>query len=259
MATPAPIFKNIRIEGDASKLVGFLTNPPKTIRTALYDFVLRAMGPLALQTAGHVVKTQLSGRLGPSFTGNVNKQVKKRRTGNLARSIDGRAIIHRGIPAIQVGILRQGLASQYASLQEHGTRRRNPSSPHTTIKPVNAKALAFPPKGSPALTPTGVPRVDGPRSYPEKLIPIYFRNRRPYQRVIGALYLEREVRLAREAAAITGTRPRLRSLRAVYLLITSVDIKPGFYLTDGVQDFLPTVAARLGEQIVDEFLKTGGR
>ncbi|MEE8164383.1 MAG: hypothetical protein V3T64_02335 [Myxococcota bacterium] len=183
--------------------------------------------------AGFIVKNFLSG------------QVLARRTGELARSIVGKAErFEGGLPGIRVGVFR-GPALVYAGVQEFGTRGLEPDSPFDTIRPVKAKALAFPPEGSPALTGAGVNRFPSPLDFPEKLRFIPFRK----GVVVGGLFREADLRgtgadTDRDSFA---ERPSLANLQAVYLLITQLDLPAREYLKRGAQEFLPQIASDLAE------------
>ncbi len=179
----------------------------------------------AQKAAGTVVRTQLSG------------QALGRRTGTLARSVEGRVDTTAGrLPAMRIGVFK-GPATRYAAVQEFGTKGKNPASPIPTIRPVTAKALAIPINDS--LTGAGVAKFLGPRSDPRDLVFI------PFARntiVIGALFERNRIRAAQTAAL--GTL-NLREVKAAYLLMTEVDVEPTFWLSRGVDLYIPTYTEEL--------------
>jgi len=180
---------------------------------ALLDEVLEREGQL---TAAHIVKTKLSG------------SPLKRRTGSLARSIVGVSARHQGFPALQIGVFR-GPALAYANIQEHGGE----------IRPRKARALAFAPPGSPALTAAGVERHGGPRNYPGSLTFIPFKG----VNAVGGLF---------DSVALKGVTS-LRDITPVYLLLRRVFIKPKHYIRDGVMERLPAIAKAISKALVDLF------
>ena len=196
--------------------------------------VLDRQGRLA---AGYIVKNKLSG------------QALRRRTGGLARSIEGRVINDaQGVPAVRVGVFR-GPALSYAGVLEHGTRDRNPASPYPIIRPVRARALAMPVGDS--LTPAGVPRIPGPRDYPKR----YGRDLVfvPFRRgiAIGGLYDERELDAA-EARSDQGA-VSLRGLSPRYVLLKQLSITPRHYLRDGLIEYLPRIGDAIGEFLEEHY------
>lgn len=162
--------------------------------------------------AGRIVKNQLSG------------QLIKRRTGTLARSVIGQAEKYNGLPAFRVGVLR-GPALSYASILERGG----------TIRPKNAKSLAIPQK--PALTPAGVEKFGGPRSYPGELRFLPFRR----GVAVGKLVDEAEA-IAFESQGLSPYQAE-----AVYLLVRSVTIKPRYWLKTGMKEQLPPFIKRMAQ------------
>src|SRR4051812_42207158 len=76
-------------------------DPKDTFRVA--DQLFKVLAPRA---ARFVAKTQL------------NNQNLRRRSGNLFREIEGRAIRDSGIPAIQVGVFAGATSLPYAGVQE---------------------------------------------------------------------------------------------------------------------------------------------
>ena len=185
----------------------------------------------AQKAAGTVIKTQLSG------------QALRRRTGTLARSTEGRVDTTAGrLPAMRIGIFR-GPATRYAAVQEFGTKGKNPASPIDTIRPVKAKALAIPINDS--LTGAGVAKFVSPRSDPRDLVFI------PFARntiVIGALFERDRIRIAQKRALGDLS---LRDVKAAYLLMTQVDVAPTFWLSRGVNLYIPTYQEELLDFLED--------
>jgi len=165
-----------------------------------------------------------------------------RRSGNLARAVVGRGVRDEtGLPSMRIGVFK-GPAQDYAGVQEHGTKGKEPDSPIPTIKPRKAKALAFPvPKGG-AVTRAGVARFDGPRDFPKPLRFVPFTSSGI---AIGGLYdkasLEREQKRARRQ----DRHVSLRNVKLVYLLLTQVDLHGKHYLRDGLEAALPGTVLRL--------------
>lgn len=178
----------------------------------------RSADPVLL--GGEVAKffDRRAARIAGAISRDIGPGTIKRRTGNLARSIVGFGNVEGGRPGFEVGVLR-GPALAYAGVQELGTKGKNPASPYPTIVPKRGKALAIP--VGPALTPAGVARYLGPRSYPT---PLHFE---PILRgkVIGRLVTEHD--------------------ETAYLLLRSVDIAPKHYLQTGVEKALPQLVLDL--------------
>lgn len=199
-----------------------LTNIMKRFSaTRVYKALDRFFDQIALWVAGQITKTKLSG------------DPVHRRTGNLARSVTGRAVREKGMIGFRVGIFR-GPALRYAGVIEYGTRGYNSRSPYPTIKPKKAKALAMPVND--ALTPAGVARYLSPRDYARAKGELTFI---PFQRgsgAIGALYTEKEL--------IAGEKD-FSNAKAAYILLKKADIKPRWYLRDGLMQSLPGVVTRL--------------
>lgn len=173
------------------------------------------------------------------------RQRKRTRTGAMSQSIDGAVIRVNGVPGVRIGGIR-GPATRYIGIQEHGTRGKNPDSPFADVRPRNAKALAFAPDGSPALTPAGVDRYGGPRRFPEPLVFVPFRR----GNVVGALYRSKD--LASLDAGVS-----LRRINAVYLLLRKASIAPGRFLIDGLtkgiaEDLGPALRRVLGQVLVGQ-------
>lgn len=151
------------------------------------------------------------------------------RTGNLARSITGTAVLDRGVPALRVGILR-GPALPYAGVQEYGTRGKNPTSPYDTIRPKTGKYLAMPVND--ALTPAGVARYTSARQYPADLVFIPFRRGTIAK---AGLYRADELK-----------KFEFEDVEPVYILLSELDIEPQWYLRDGMKAMLPGLVGELG-------------
>jgi hypothetical protein len=189
----------------------------------VYAELDRFFDKIALWVAGQITKNKLSGNP-------VN-----RRTGNLARSVTGRAVREKGMLGFRVGIFR-GPALRYAGVIEYGTKGYNSQSPYNTIRPKKAKALAMPVND--ALTPAGVSRYQGPRDYAKARGELTFI---PFKRgsgAIGALYTEKEL-LAGETD--------FSNAKAAYILLKKADIRPRWYLKYGVMNALPGVVTRLSK------------
>lgn len=182
------------------------------------------------------------------------------RAGSLARSVEGRGVLHEGLPAIRVGVFR-GPALQYARVHELGTKGKGGTLP--TIMPRRAKALAVPNRDNKrVMFPSGAPRYPSPRQFPGELSFIPFRRG---TKAIGALYEKDELDELREKAKAargdTTKRPKgaeaanegftLRDATAAYFLLSSADIEPKHYLRDGMLQALPRIALELSEFLAD--------
>lgn len=192
--------------------------------------------------AGRIVKDALSGGNG-----------LRRRTGSLARSMDGRGEIVGGVPAIRVGSLR-GPALKYVALQEYGTVGAGGELPTIVPKGLMVKNLAIP--INQALTPSGVPRKPRPGDW-GKLHFIPFR-KRATQNAQGALYAPSEyakIRRAIKAKTFNG----LKGYKALYLLVRKVDVRPKSFLRDGFTRYLPELNARLNAFIKSLWFAFGAR
>ena len=179
---------------------------------AIVDEVFARQAPIV---AGRIVKRKLSG------------DPLHRRTGQLARSVLGVGTRVGGVPAIRIGIVRQYGAARYAGIQEYGTKGINPDSPYNTIKPKKAKSLAIP--VGKATTRAGVSRYGSPRNYPGEL---HFRPKKrsnPNPHSIGGLFNEQGDLL--------------------YWLMSQVDIKPKWYLRDGLTENLPAILEALKKRL----------
>jgi hypothetical protein len=267
--------------GDGIKLLQKFSQAKGQERKVIFEFITKRFRKEAKIAAGYIIKTQLGSgaagaqgrdsqgrfgkKVGVSPSGTPNKERKARRSGNLARSIEGRSVLFNGAPGLQVGIFR-GPALKYAAIQELGTKKYNPDSPFDSIRPVRAKSLAVP-VSKLVLTPAGVPRYGSPRQFPEKLVALRFKSPKN-PNVIGRLVLENELRRAREQAILRAfqgrnakgqyTKKRIPQIdwtriKTIYLLLLKSDIKPGAFLLDGMQDYIPTLVANLADAFEEEF------
>lgn len=193
----------VRIDFDSASLrrVAALSGVTKN---RLYVRLDRFMADEAPRVAKGVAASTLRG------------QVLKRRTGRLARSVEGHALRFRGVPSLRVGVFR-GFALGQAAAHEYGA----------DIRPKNARALAVPVQGGPATTSGGRSKFAGPREYPGKLFFIPFRSGKA---VVGGLFEKRR----------GGRRGRL-----VYVLVTRVRLKKRGWLSKGLDRQLPDVSSRL--------------
>ena len=164
----------------------------------------------ATKVGGFIAKKFLSG------------QVLRRRTGNLARSVEGIYEVSEGLPRLRVGVFKSP-ARNYARIQEFGG----------TITPKKAKSLAVP-VGARAITPAGVAKYASPREYPGDLqyIPINRGN------VVAILVDPKEKRKAQ------GER-----MKATYLLLRRVRVKARPFLRPGVMAFLPELTAEVSRAV----------
>lgn len=201
-----------------------------TDRAEFAQRVVTFLDPAAQRIAGDIVKTRLSGPPRTARSTALRRNVLRRRTGNLARSVVGRGEILGGLPAFRVGVLR-GPAVRYAAVQELGTVGKGGELP--TIRPVRAKALAIPQEG--ALTPAGVERFGGPRGSP---VPLRFV---PFRRgvAVGKLVDERQLEKETEAARAAHRAIDYDNVTTYYLLVKRVDITPTHFLRDGVRAAMP--------------------
>jgi len=165
-----------------------------------------------------------------------SKKLMRTRSGALSQSIVGTAAMVDRQPAVRVGIFR-GPALAYAGVQEHGTVGKGGTYP--TIRPKKAKSLAVPTQEGGALTPAGLPRYRGPRSFPERLayIPIH------KGKVVGLLVRERDLEAYED----------LRQINAVYILMRSVDIEPKHYLRKGMEDSIPRISKAITRTVTGVF------
>jgi hypothetical protein len=220
------------------------------------------LGELARQSnivAGEIVKDSLSG------------QRLKRRTGNLARSVVGKAEMWNGLPAIRLGVFT-GPSVAYAGVQEFGTKSYNPSSPYADIRPKGGrKYLAIPTDDGGATTPTGRARYRSAKDMPGlAFVPGLFTAKVNGVETRGsaALFKGRDVLQVRFEMQAEGLPPdenaelfqaRLNRLKKAYLLVRRARIKPKFYLRDGLTRALPSIVAGLTARLVEEIEKAGNR
>jgi hypothetical protein len=173
----------------------------------------------AVGTAFQRGATKIGGFIAKNF---LSGQVLNRRTGNLARSVEGIYEVSEGLPRLRVGVFKSP-ARNYARMQEFGG----------TITPKKAKSLAVP-VGAGAITPAGVSKYDSPRQYPGELqyIPINRGN------LVALLVDPKEKRKAE------GER-----MKATYLLLRRVRVKARPFLRPGVMAFLPELTQEVGRSI----------
>lgn len=164
----------------------------------------------ATKIGGFIARRYLSG------------QSLRRRTGTLARSVEGVYEVVNGLPRVRVGVFR-GPARAYARIHEFGG----------VITPKRAKTLAVP-VGPRAVTPAGVSKFASPRLYPGELqyIPINRGN-------LAAILVD-----ARDANKKAEGR-----MKATYLLLRRVKIKPRPYLRPGIMEYLPELASEVNRAI----------
>lgn len=217
-----------------------------TDRDRLRKVIMDSFQRSALLTAGDITKS--IGKGGPL----------RRRTGNYARSIIGKADLVTSLPAVRVGVFT-GPALAYAGIQEFGGE----------IKPKKSRGfLAVPTDDGGALTPAGVNRYISARDYPK---PLKIQMGRVKGEVggqmingSGALYDEAQYKRAYRKVYETVHVPELRQfalnallarLRPVYLLLRRVKIKPKFILKRGLERNLPSIVAALEEDLAKELAR----
>lgn len=171
---------------------------------------------MAQKAAGHISTTMLSG------------QRLNRRTGNLARSIVGRAARLGKAPGMRVGVFRGAAASDYARIQEEGG----------TVKAKPGKALAIPMDA--AKTPAGVPRWESPRDAPVDLKLVPFTKGGAGK---AGLFDEKTI----------GEDGDLSKAKMYYLIVKKVRIRGKHYLRDGFRNFMPTTVEELGLFVANRF------
>lgn len=193
-------------------------------RAEIYRAIGKFFDRRGARIAGRIVKEKLSG------------QSLNRRTGALARSIVGEGGIINGVPTLRVGVLR-GPSLAYAAALEFGTKGKNPTSPIPTIRPKNAKALAIPVND--ALTAAGVARYPSPRDYPSELKVVPFEN--DGGNTVAGLFDKDEYEQAEAAGG------NLESVKALWLLLKSVDLEPRWYLRDVFFEDIESVVVDLAE------------
>lgn len=256
----------IGISGPGDKKIAEIIRNQKISRTEIYKYVAELFKLMAPRAAAHVVRTQLSGggfraqsrdakgRFRPQAK-SPNKQKKHRRTGSLARSIMGRGVMEGGRPAMEIGTLgvTNRAVSAYAWTQEFGTQSENPSSPIPDITPKRARALTVPFGRN--LTAAGATRRTIDDFGQGELKAIIFKTPRgKHGNVIGKLLMQAEYDAERAQAIAENRAPDFRALEPMFLLLTRVKIRPGWYLQDGVRDFMPTVTAELVKGLTDRFI-----
>jgi hypothetical protein len=179
----------------------------------------------ALRVRRTIVERGLSGPTGPT--------TRSRRTGELARSVEGIGTFVDGLPAIQVGSFR--LAYARMQLGDETTR----------ILPKRAKALAFP--VGKALTAAGRPRFPrGPRTFPRPLQFVPFKRK---GNIIGALYERSQLQREGKRARKKGEPVSLRNVQALWLLARQSSIKGSGALRRGFEEQLPGIVSRLSTQL----------
>jgi len=214
------------ISGAAEVLAEFMRGLDPVLIT---EDLLKLCDRLGRETARYIAQDLLSG------------QLVEWRTGRLAMSMEGSASLEGGVPTLRVGVFR-GDALAYAGVIDQGTRPFNPNSPYDTIRPKTARALAIPVGES--LTSAGVPRYPGgPRTFPGGLKLIPFKNRN--DKVIGGLFSPASL------SSKTGTS--LADVKAAYLLVTAVDIRPRFYLQTGLMKMLPRILSEISSYFTTRY------
>jgi len=186
-----------------------------TLRERISAEVIRA----AVESAFQRGATKIGGFIAKRF---LSGQVLRRRTGNLARSVEGVYEIVDGLPSIRVGVFRSP-ARAYARIHELGG----------TITPKKAKSLAVP-VGAGAVTPAGVSKYASPRQYPGDLQYISI-NR---GNVVGILVDPKEKRKEQEGR-----------MKATYLLLRRVKVKARPFLRPGVMAYLPELAKEVSRAV----------
>ncbi len=206
----------VRLSADSKRLLDELSR--KWTPEALNTSIMGELAKLSMEGAGEIQRGMAGEFLAT-------------RTGNLRRSIVGRAEQTRLGPAMRIGVFK-GPALAYAGVQEFGTQGRNSASPYPTIKPKRAKALAIPTDR--VKTRAGVARGAGfgPRQFAGELVFIPFRK----GNIVGGLFLKEEVR--------EGVRSG-----AMFLLATEVDLPERAYLKKGFARFMPKLVGRLGDAL----------
>lgn len=217
----------------------------------LKQAVTKFMRKEGQKAAGHVIRTQFGKGVKPTYQNNRYTKKRRARTGSLRRSITAELAQENNLPAVEIGVFR-GPALKYAGPQEFGTKSYNPQSPYPDITPKNSKFLTIP--VGRAVTPAGVPRYASMREYPDKLQPYFFRKvkRSKGADIVGLLFLAEEFEKAQTEEIKYGRRVvDLDKLEAVAILATRTAITPGFYLTDGVRDYLPRFTENLADFLTE--------
>jgi hypothetical protein len=186
----------------------------KGTRKKIFKEILRMFDKEGLILAGFIARNYLSNqRLG-------------RVTGNLARSMLGKADLHNGLPSLRVGIFR-GPALAYAGIHEFGG----------TILPKKAKALAWPVgfRGKDPKSPSDFPK-DALRFIPFRRGTV----------AVGALYNNQQYKIASRQEGFT-----LRDIDPLFVLLRKVVVTEKRYLRDGLKEYTPVLAKRLADIIVN--------
>lgn len=224
---------------------------------ALSNEVVKFFGREAAGVVRTIVTEHLVGGVTTSTT-------RRRRSGELARSLRGTGLVDDGFPSIQVGSF--GLAYARAQLGDEDT----------IITPKRGKALTIP--LAPALTPTGrLKGGKGARDYGDQLQFVPFK--RTGANIFGALYFKKDLkaaqkkaqaaavsRVAGEAGVSKNTRGvasiarkeakvDLGQLSAVFLLARRTKIKATGILRKGFTAQVPGLADRLGNFLGQELLR----
>ena len=192
----------------------------------LPDLVLR-MRRLSQIIAGNVVRQLLSGRGGGKggrdskgrFLGSRGGALN-RRTGQLAQSTVGDALLEGRFIEVILGVLR-GPAGVYAAVHEYGG----------IIRPKKAKALKVPITGGPALTPSGVER-----DLSDKDLVLITRSGKP-----PLLYVEEDLDRGIETAT------------PAYVLLPSVKIPERSYLRRGLREHRDMIEIDVLDFIEEQF------
>lgn len=249
MTTVSMTTEGLALLEQLASIKGLSSDPLKTATQ-------RFFGREAQKAAGHVQRTQFRSqhRQGQKSTFNrVESRLRNSRTGTLRRSITGSLSEYEGIPALEVGIFK-GPALKYAGPQEYGTRSYNPSSPYKDIEPRSKKFLAIP--VGDALTPAGVPRYASMRDFPQPLRVVMFKNvsRKRSADVVGLLVVKELFDEFNDALGVGDDfdPDRPEYLNVVAILATRTAISPGFFLSDGIQDYLPQLADNLAAFLADQ-------
>ena len=212
----------------------------------LYKKIKKAFNDIGLMAQRYGIQKYLSGR------GAIRGRIKlRRRTGSLARSFVGGAIMHRGLPAIRVGVLK-GPAVKYAGVHEYGTRSKGGKLPDIT--PTTSKYLAIPLWSKAAgfgsdraVTNSGVSKTESPRGYSGTLKPVSMKGG------LGKgmfLYDERDYETDAEgnSSPIPG--------QATYMLLRKVGIKPRPFATPSLIYALQFAEEKILE-VIKETLEDG--
>ena len=203
-------------------------------REKLFKALLRVFNRLGNLAQAYGTKKYLSGKGGSGL---------RRRTGSLAKSFVGGAVVYKGLPAVRVGVLK-GPAQAYAHVHEFGTKSKGGSLPDITPKRANylavplwSKAAGF--GSNRAVTGAGVSRFSSPREYPGQLRFIGIGGKS------GAMYDEQD---------ITNDNPIPG--QATYLMLKKVGIKPRPFAEPSLKHALK-FANRMVMDMLDDILRGG--